>query len=91
MGPQNRCKIAALLIYNVILGLLECCLFSQMNTIWLESIMAAASVTKQGVWIWERAFGMHNCTGHSKFTSTKSDGMHFMEYGYVSWRKGLRK
>jgi hypothetical protein len=53
MGPWNRCKIAALLICNVIFRLLECCLFNKMNTAWLESIMAAASMAKQEAWIWE--------------------------------------
>ena len=41
MGSRNRCKIAALLICNVIFRLLECRLFNKMNAIWLESIMAA--------------------------------------------------
>lgn len=46
MGPQNRCKIAALLICNVSFSLLECRLFNKMNAVWLEFIMAAAAMAK---------------------------------------------
>lgn len=49
MGPQSRCEMAALLVCNVIFCLLECCLFNKMNTVWLESITAAAAMAKEEV------------------------------------------
>lgn len=51
MGPQSRCEIAALLVCNVIFCLLECRLFNKMNTVWLESMTAAAAMAKEEVQI----------------------------------------